>query len=168
MSGTSGDDGVGSGCGCYGFGVFGGEAVDVSNAFLVEDLVDGDEDACLLDVAEAVVDGGAKHAHGGREAHIGVDERWNIVPARANLAVEDTVVGLEVVLAEELRELLAVGLDLEWVHGQDELVGVVEVLLQEEEDHVARHAVIAGVHGDLAEEVAHVGLDDGEGSESVP
>ncbi len=165
---VSGDDGVGSGCGGYGFGVFGGVAVDVTDAFLVEDLVDGDEDASLLDVAEAVVDGGAKHAHGGREAHVGVDEWWNIVPARANLSVEDAIVGLEVVLTEEFCQLLAVGFDLERVHGQDELVGVVEVLLQEEEDHVAGYAVVAGVHGDLAEEIAYVGFDDGEGSESVP
>ena len=106
-----------------------GETVDVANAFLVEDLIYGDEDASLFDVAEAIVDGRAEHSHRGREAHVGVDQRRDIVATGPHLVVEDSVVGLEIVLREERGQLLAVGLDLQRVHGQYEAVVVGEVFL---------------------------------------
>ena len=42
------------------------------------------------------------------------------------------------------------------------------MLAQEVQNHVAPLAYVAGVHGHFAEEVAHVGHDDGECAESVP
>ena len=42
------------------------------------------------------------------------------------------------------------------------------MLVEEVEDHVAAATDIGGVHGELAEEVAHVGHDDGECAQSVP
>ena len=78
-----------------GLGVLLDEGVDVADALLLEDLLDGDEDAGLLDVAEAVVDGGAEELHRGREAHVGVHQRRDVVAQLADLGVEDAVVFLE-------------------------------------------------------------------------
>ena len=113
----------------HGFGVLCDETVDVANALLIEDLIYGDEDASLFDVAETVVDGRSEHSHRGRETHVGVDQRRDIVATGSHLVVEDSVVGLEIVLREERGQLLAVGLDLQRVHGQYEAVVVGGVAL---------------------------------------
>ena len=42
------------------------------------------------------------------------------------------------------------------------------MLLQEIENHVASLTDVAGVHGHLSEEIAHVGHDDRQCSQSVP
>lgn len=144
------------------------ETVDVANTLLFQNLIHGYENTRLLYITETIVDGGAEELHGGRERHIGVDEWRDVVAQRTNLAVEYEVVLLEVVLAEQGCELLLRSLYLQWVKRQDEVVLVVEVLLEEVEDHVAATAYVRRVHGHLAEEVLHVGLDDGERAESVP
>ena len=41
------------------------EGVDMADALALENFVHGDEDACLLHVAETVVDGGAEELHCG-------------------------------------------------------------------------------------------------------
>ena len=107
------------------------EGVDVADALLLEDLLDGDEDAGLLDVAEAVVDGGAEELHRGREAHIGIDQRRDVVTQLTDLGVEDALVFLEIGLAEECLEFLRVGLDLQRFHRHDEVLLVGEVLVEE-------------------------------------
>ena len=48
-----------------GIGMVVNEGVDVADALLLENLVDGNEDARLLDVAEPIVDGSAEQFHGG-------------------------------------------------------------------------------------------------------
>ena len=42
-------------------------AFDVSLAFVLENFIHCDENACFFHVAKFVVDGGAKDAHGGRK-----------------------------------------------------------------------------------------------------
>ena len=54
------DDVVGAASDLERFGVLLDERVDMAHALAFENLVHGDEDARLLDVAEAVVDGGAE------------------------------------------------------------------------------------------------------------
>ena len=49
-----------------------------------------------------------------------------------------------------------------------ELVRISKVLVQEIENHVATGAMIAGIHGHLAKVILHVGLDNGERTQSVP
>lgn len=139
----------------------------MSFAFVLVELVDTDEDASLLYGPELVVDGGAEDEHGGREVHIGVDEGRYVAAALAHLGVEDAVVELEVVLYEELAELRGVVLKEEGMVGADEVAAVAEVLVEEVEDHVARKAVVGGVHGHLAEEVLGIVEHDGEGGEAV-
>ena len=69
--------------------------VDVAFFLFFEYLVDGNEYARLLDVAKLVVDGGAEHAHRGRQAHVAVDQRRYVEAQGAHLLVEYLVVVLE-------------------------------------------------------------------------
>ena len=162
------DDVVGAAGDLERFGVLLDERVDMAHALAFENLVHGDEDARLLDVAEAVVDGGAEELHGGRERHVSVHEWRDVIAQRTNLAVEYEIVLLEVVLAEQRRKLLLRRLYLQRMEWQDEVVLVVEVLLEEVENHVAAAAYVRRVHSHLAEEILHVRLDDGECAETVP
>ena len=162
------DDVVGAARNLQSLGVLLYEGVDVAHALLVKNLVHGNEDARLLHVAEAVVDGGAEELHRGREAHVGVDQRRDVVAQLAHLAVENAVVGLEVILAEQLAQLLLGSLDFERLEGDDEVLAVVKVFLEEIENHVAAPADVGGIHGHLAEEILDVGLDDGERAQPVP
>ena len=98
------------------------EGVDMADALALENFVHGDEDACLLHVAETVVDGGTEELHCGRERHVCVDERRDVVAEGTNLAVEDEIVLLEVVLAEELAQLLLRRLYLERLERDDKVV----------------------------------------------
>lgn len=75
--------------------------IDVADALLSQNLVDGDEDARFLDVAERVVDGGAEDAHRGAQAHVGVDEGRNVETELADGTVKDAVVFLKVVVRKE-------------------------------------------------------------------
>lgn len=68
---------------------------DVAFLLLLEYLVDGEEYACLLDIAKFVVDSGAKHFHRGRQAHVGVDHGRNVVAVGAYGCVEYLVVLFE-------------------------------------------------------------------------
>ena len=56
----------------HSLGVLAYERVDMAHALFLQHLVHGDEDARLLHVAKAVVDGGSEELHRGREAHVGV------------------------------------------------------------------------------------------------
>ena len=84
-------------------------AVDVAHAFLLQNFVDGDEDACFLYIAELVVDGCAEHAHGGAEPHVGIHEGRDVEAQVAHFGVERAIVGLEVIVYEECFELFAWG-----------------------------------------------------------
>lgn len=144
------------------------EGADVALLFLFEDLGDGEEDACLFDIAELVVDGGAEHAHGGRQAHIGVDERRDVDAVGTDGFVEYLVIVEIVGTGEYIAHRLQVGFGVERVYGAHESVGIAEVLVHEVEDHVAALLVVAGIHGDLAEEIFDFGMHDGESAETVP
>ena len=82
--------------------------------------------------------------------------------------VQDAVVVLEVAGAEHSSEFFFAMLQFERRDGQDEVVLVLEILLEEVQDEVATASVVRRVHGHLAEEVAHVGFDDGDCSDAVP
>lgn len=151
-----------------GLGVLLDETVDMAHALLVEDLIDGNEDARLLHLAKTVVDGRSEEFHRRREVHVGVDERRDIEAQVANLAVEDAVVLPEVGAREDLGQLLLGVLVAQRVDGHDEVVLVVEVLLEEIEDHVAADADVARIHGHLAKEVPDVGIDDRQRAETIP
>ena len=73
-----------------------------------------------------------------------------------------------VVFSEELLELLGVVPKLERLHGIYEVVGIGEVLVEEVQNHVASHSVVAGIHGELAEEVANGWFDDDNSAETIP
>lgn len=113
------------------------ERVDVAYALLLEYLVDGNKYARLLNIAETIVDGCAKHLHRRTQTHVCVHQRRDVIAHLAHLAVEYAVVVLERFLTEQLLQLLLVGLYFQRFHRYDEIVRVVEMLLKEVQDHVA-------------------------------
>lgn len=129
--------------------------------FLVEDFVDAHEDACFFNVAEFVVYGGSECAHGGRQAHVGVDERRDVESVVADVCVEDFVVVLEISGVEDLFHFPCVDVHLQWCAWPHEVFVVREVCAEEVEYEVAAACVVCGVHGDFAEEVAYVGVFNG-------
>ena len=109
----------------------------MAHALLFENLVYGYEYAGFLHVAEPVVDCRAEEFHRWAEVHVGIDEGRDVVAHLAYLAVQNPVVGTEIVFAEEFLELLGVCLYLERLHRDDEVFLVVEVFLEEIENHVS-------------------------------
>ena len=136
-------------------------------ALVFVELVDVDEDAGLLHSSKLVVDGGAKDEHRGREVHIGIDKGRDVATAVAHLGIEDAVVELEVGLHEELAELRGVVLDEQGLIGTHHVAAVAKVLAEEIEDHIARQAVVRGIHGHLAEEILGIGEHHGEGGKAI-
>ena len=142
--------------------------VDMAHALLFKYLVNSNQDACFLNIAKAIVDGGAKKLHGGRQAHVGINQRRNVVAQLTYLAVQDAIVGLEVVFAEQLLQFGLRRFNLQRLHGDDEVLFIVEVFLQEEKNHVSTPTYIRGIHGHLAKEIFYVGLDNSEGTQAIP
>ena len=136
----------------------------MTDALVLENFVNGNENACLLHVAEAVVDGCAEESHCRRQRHIGVDKWRNVVAKGTYLTVENEIVLLEIVLAEQLGKFFFGRFNLQRLKRNDEVVLVVEVLLEEIEYHVASTTDVRRIHCHLAEEVLNVGFDDGEGT----
>ena len=143
-------------------------AFDVALAFVLQYLVDGNEDAGLFDLAEVFVDGGAEHAHRGRKIHVGIDERRDVEAALAHRLVEHFVVGAEVVFHKEAAEFVFGHFGEDGMHSSDQSVAVAEVSFEEVQYHVARLSVEGGIHGHLPKEVFQAGDDDGERTQSVP
>ena len=150
------------------FSVLGVEGGDVAAFLFFEDLVDGEEYAAFFDIAKFVVDCRSKHSHGGRQAHVGVDERRDVEAVGADFAVENLVVVFECVAGEELLHFRGVKLDGEGIPGGDEVVVVGEVFVEEVENEVATFAVVAGVHGHFAEQMFDFGMENGQRPEAVP
>ena len=142
--------------------------LDVPFLLFLQDLVDRDQDAGLLHLAEFVVDGGAEDAHLGREVHVGVDQRRHVDAELAHLLVEHLIVVAEVIVVEQAREPRLVPLDPQGHDGRHQLVRIREMAVEEIEDQVARLGVVRIIHRDLAEEIAQLGVDDRQGAQPVP
>ena len=137
-------------------------------ALLLEYLVDSNENAGLLHISEAVVDGSTKHFHCWAESHICVD-KWRDIDAQlSDFQIENAVVVAQVILVQYAFQFGLVGLYGERCHRYDEVFLVAEMFVEEIEYHVAPLAVVGGIHGHLSEEVFHAGHDYGERSEAVP
>ena len=144
------------------------KALDMAFALLFQDFVDGDENAGFFDVAKRVVDGCAEHAHGGRKAHIGAHERRDVDSTLANRAVENLVVGAEIVFNEEITKLFFGCFEQYGVGNGDEAVAIAEMALEELENHVTCLAVEARIHGHFREEVFQIGDHHRKGAQAVP
>lgn len=144
------------------------KALDVAFALLFQDFVDSDENAGFFDVAKRVVDGGAKHAHRGRKTHVGAHQRRDVEAALAHGAVENLVVGAEIVFDEELSQLFFGRFEQYRIGHRDEAVAVAEMTLEKIEYHVARLTVEARIHGHFPEEVFQIGDHHREGTQAVP
>ncbi len=107
------------------------KGVDVAAFFGGCDFVEVYEYAALFHIAKLVVDGGAEHAHGGRETHVSADERRNVDVLAADVAVEEQVVFLEIISFEKSGKLFNVTADVEGCDGSNQLVVVREIEVQE-------------------------------------
>ena len=142
--------------------------LDVANAFVFENLIDSDENAGLLNVSEAIIDGSAEELHSRTEVHVCVDEWWDVESERTDAAIENAVILLEITSAEDLSQFLLWGVELERLHWGDETLLIVEIFLEEIEDHVTSRADVAWVHRHLSEVIAHLRIDDHESAEAIP
>ena len=140
----------------------------MADALLCQDFVHGYQDACFLHVAELIVDGSAEHPHRRAEAHVGIDQGRDVVAQLADFPVQNLVVILEVIFAEEGLQFLLVGLYGQRVDGSHQPVLVGKMFPQEVQNHVAPLADVIGIHGHLPEEIFHVGHDDRQRAKSVP
>ena len=144
------------------------EIVNVADSFLVVNLADSNEDAGFFHFSKTIVDGCAKHLHGGGKAHIGIDQWRYVVTQCAHLMVQNLVVFLERIFAEKLLKFFRVILQLKRFGGDYESVFVTEVFAQEIKNHVTSLTVVTGVHGHLTEEILTSRHDDCQGTKSVP
>ena len=142
------------------FGVLLDKRVDVAYTLLLKDFFHCNEYARLLDVAEAVVDGGAEKFHRRREVHVGVHQRWNVIAQSTYFTVQNAIVLVKVLAVEKLLQFLLVSFNFQRFHRDNQAFFVVEILLQEVENHVASLTDVRGIHGHLAEEVLDVGLNN--------
>ena len=85
-----------------------GKRIHVSDTLVFQNFIDGTQESGFFDIAELVIDGRSEHTHGGRQSHVGIHERGNVVSQIADFTVEDAVVGLEILFAEQSFQLLFV------------------------------------------------------------
>ena len=86
------------------------EGVDMTHALLLEDFFYCNKDTRLLDIAETVVDSRAEEFHGGRKAHVGINQRGNVIAEFANFAIQDLIIFLEGMTCEELFKFSWIGI----------------------------------------------------------
>ena len=143
-------------------------ALYVADAFLLEDLLDGDHQSGLLHIAKLVIDTSSESPHGRGEGHVGVDERRNVPAEFPYLLFQYGVVLFVIFPVEDgLHVFLLVIYRHRFVR-IDQVVTVREIFLHKVEDHVPCFDAEGRVHGGLAEEVVGGGDGDHEGAESVP
>ena len=141
---------------------------EIAGPFVRVEVAQGDEDARFVGFAKIVVGGGAEGAHGGGEAHIGIDHGRDRGAESADAAKEDLIVLFVVAAVEEFDQFVIVGRDFQRGEGADKSIAVREVFLIEIEHHVFGFGIHLGVHGYFAKEVAGFGDFESEDAQSVP
>ena len=71
------------------------KCIDVTNSFLFQDFIDGNQDARLFHITKAIVDGGAEELHGRTKPHIGIHQWRYVVTQLANLTIQNAIIGLD-------------------------------------------------------------------------
>ena len=144
------------------------KAVDVADTLLLQDFIHGNENARLLYIAEAIIDGCTKELHGRTEVHVGIYQRRNIETELANLMIQNAIVSTEIIFRKDGSKLTLRSLQLQWLHRNDEVLLVIEVLLQEIENHVAAATDVRRIHRHLAEEILHFRIENRQGAQTIP
>ena len=103
----------------------------VAFALLGVDVGDGDQDGGLLDSAEIGVAHRIENPHGGREVHVGVDKRRNVLVELADFLDQDAIILLVIASGEEGFVVGIVQVEAERIAGRDQPVAVGEILPQE-------------------------------------
>ena len=73
------NDFISSRCDFEGFWMLIDKSINVSDAFLFENLIDRNKDTCFLDIAKTIVDGSTEHLHGWTQSHISIHQWRNII-----------------------------------------------------------------------------------------
>ena len=89
-------------CNPHSLRVFFYERLDMADALAFENLVNRNEDACLLHITKAVVDGCSEELHRWAEVHVGINQWWDVEAQGTDASVKDSVVLLEISSAEHL------------------------------------------------------------------
>ena len=109
----------------------------MAHTLLLEDFLDSDKYARLLHITEAIINSCAKEFHRWRETHISVHQRWDVIAQLTDLSVQNEIVFLELLLAEQLLQFLGISLDFQRFHRYNQVLLISKVLMQEIEDHVS-------------------------------
>ena len=80
--------------------------VDVARLLLLVNVGDGDQNAGLLHFPKFIVERGAEGFHARRQVHIGVDERRDVLPFFAHIAVKHFVAFFIRQIAQQLGKRL--------------------------------------------------------------
>ena len=140
----------------------------MADTLLLKNLINGNEDTCLLHIAKTVVNRCSEELHGGRKVHVGIHQRRNIVAELTNLLIQDAVVSPEVLFTEQGFQFTLVSFNFQRFHRDNEVILVIKMLLQEIENHVASLSDIGGIHGHFSKEILDIGLDDSQSTQAVP
>ena len=135
---------------------------------LLQDFVDGDQQARLLHVAEAPIDGRAERPHLWREAHVGIDEWRNVQPPLTYLLIQDPIILPKAPMPKERLHSGLVHVHRQRMDRLHQPVRIREMTAEEVEDHVARLHVVARIHGHLAEEISQRRVDHRQRPQPVP
>ena len=144
------------------------KAVDVADTLLLQDFIHGNENARLLYIAEAIIDGCTKELHGRTEVHVGIHQRRNIETELANLMIQNAIVSTEIIFREDSCHLALRSFQLQWLHRNHQVLLVIKMLLEEVENHIAATTDVRRIHRHLSEEILYIRIEHGKGTQSVP
>jgi len=122
----------------------------------------------LLYIAKLVIDSRSKHLHCRREAHIGVDKRRDIEAVFPHLMIEYLVILLECLSVKKPLHSLVINRCVKGADRPHKHLGIWKMLLKEIKYEVAARAVIARIHGHLAEKIFDFGMLHCKCTKAVP
>ena len=136
-----------------------GVCADMTLLLFLEYLGYSKKYAGLLDIAELIVYCRAEHAHRGRQSHVGIDKRRDIVPMIAYGLVEYLVIFLERIPAKQSLHGLTIHICLQRTYGGNKPIMIGEILFKKIQDHVTATGIVARIHRDLAEQLFYLWIN---------
>ena len=140
----------------------------MANSLLFENLIDGDEDTGLLHITKTIVDGGTEKLHRRTQTHVGINKRRNIITQLANFTVQDAIVCLEVIFCKDGSQITLWSIQFQRFHREYEVLLVIEMLLEEIENHVAATTDVRRIHRHLAEEIFYFRIENRQSAQTIP
>ena len=148
--------------------MLGYETVDMAHTLFFQDLVDSNQNTSFLHITKTIIDGCAEKLHRRTEIHISIHQRGNVVAQFTYLAIENTIVCTEVIFGKERLQLTLWSFYFQWFHRDNKILLIIEMLLEEIENHVATTANIRRIHCHLAKEIFQLGIEHSKSSQTIP